>query len=518
MLSSRVSLFASCGSGVLLIAALTNPLFAQVSPTPGSSEQVKAIESRVKAAIKNTQLSVVSIARRPRDRVPTNQFAPMFGGVRPLDPLEDRDFVPDYFGTGVVIAPGGFVVTCAHVLGNPRENDYFVWCNGLPSRARVIAGARQDAAPSEDSEVGGIATARVLASDPFSDLAVLQVDSRELQPIELGDGSKITKGQFVVALGNPDAIARDGVPSASWGIVSNLKRFAPQRSSDPQATRQTIHAFGTLIQTDARLSPGTSGGALIDLDGKLVGITTSLSALRGDGRSAGFAIAVDGLFSRVIDSLRSGRLPEYGFLGIQPEDLPIAARQDGRRGAVVRSVLPGMPGEKAGLRANDVIVRVGDVDIGSRFDLFRELSRASVRSDVRLVVTRLDRPEVSRSLRARLSKKPATSPQLAYAVNAPAAWRGMTVDYITALPAELLVTGIAAGGRGRASVAVFDVEPNSAVWRAGVRPGDLVRSVAGQVVEGPDGFRAIVASQNGAVQIQIIRSGGVENRITVAAP
>ena len=199
-------------------------------------------------------------------------------------------------------------------------------------------------------------------------------------------------------------------------------------------------------------------------------------------------------------------------------DLPLSERQLGRRGAVVRSVLPGMPGEQAGLRANDVIVRVGDVDIASRFDLFRELSRANVSSDIKLVVTRPDRPGIRRSLQARLSKKPAASPELAYAVNAPAAWRGMTVDYVTALPPELLVTGIAAQGRGRANVAVFDVEPNSSVWRAGVRPGDLIRSVAGQFVEGPDAFRTFVASHGGVVQMEVIRTNGVEKSVFVAVP
>lgn len=472
--------------------------------------EVQAIEASVKTAIEKAQLSVVAIARVPRDRAPATQFAPMFGRGLPLDPMSDESFVPDYFGSGVVLSVDGYIVTCAHVLGDPRENDYFVWCNRLPYRARVIAAA--------DPRSDGIVAGKVLGSDPFSDLAVLKIDAQGLQAIEIGDGEELTKGQFVVALGNPDAIAHDGVASASWGIVSNLKRFAPERASDPQSSRQTIHSFGTLIETDARLATGTSGGALIDLDGKMVGLTTSLSALRGDGRSAGFAIAADSLFSRVVESLRSGRLPEYGFLGIQPEDLPVAERQRGRRGAVVRSVLPGMPGERAGLRPNDVIVKVGDVSIGSRFDLFRELSRASVNSNVQLVVTRLDRQELTRSLEARLSKKAATSPKLAYAANAPAAWRGMTVDYITALPPELLVTGVAAQARGEINVAVFDVEPNSAVWRAGVRPGDLIRSVSSQAVESPESFRSLVALLDGTVQMRVIRTNGVEQTISVAAP
>ena len=126
---------------------------------------------------------------------------------------------------------------------------------------------------------------RIKATDPRTDLAVLEVatpkpNADDFVPIRFGDGAKLKKGQFVVALGNPYAIARDGQVSASWGIVANLSRKAA-----PSATVDTahepprmLHQFGTLIQTDARLNLGTSGGALIDLHGDMVGLTTSQAA------------------------------------------------------------------------------------------------------------------------------------------------------------------------------------------------------------------------------------------------
>ena len=144
-----------------------------------------------------------------------------------------------------------------------------------------------------------------------------------LQPITFGDAATLKKGQIVIALGNPYAIARDGQPSASWGIISNLQRQAPspRDGTRPSDGRETLHHFGTLIQTDARLELGTSGGALVNLKGEMIGLTTSLAALSGYERPGGFAIPVDDDFRRALETLKTGRLPDYGFLGVAPRTL-----------------------------------------------------------------------------------------------------------------------------------------------------------------------------------------------------
>src|SRR5207253_7102267 len=125
--------------------------------------------------------------------------------------------------------------------------------------------------------------ATVKAADPWFDLALLKVEGAGLKPISFGDGHSVKKGAFVIALGNPYAIARDGKPSASWGIISNLQRQAPPPRTATRASdgRETLHHYGTLIQTDARLELGTSGGALVNLKGEMIGLTTSLAALSG---------------------------------------------------------------------------------------------------------------------------------------------------------------------------------------------------------------------------------------------
>src|SRR5262249_42495116 len=134
----------------------------------------------------------------------------------------------------------------------------------------------------------------------------------------------VRKGQIVIALGNPYAIARDGSASATWGIVSNISRqaMAEGEPTDSEARRnETIHHLGTLIQLDARLDLGTSGGALLNLQGELIGMTTSLAAIVGYEKSAGFAIPFDDSMKRIIESLRQGKEVEYGFLGVTPGEI-----------------------------------------------------------------------------------------------------------------------------------------------------------------------------------------------------
>ena len=291
-------------------------------------------------------------------------------------------------------------MTCAHVLDDPRRHSYYVWLDRRCYTAEVVGLAAQP-----------------LASDPFSDLAVLKIEASQLSPIQLS-ASRPRKGQFVVALGNPYALARDGQVSASWGIVANLNRVAPRESDSP--LNESIHQLGTRVQTDLRLAVGSSGGALVTLRGELGGLTTALVAQRGYEQSAGLAIAADEFFERVVASLRQGRQPEYGFLGIQPENLREPERARGLRGARVSMVIPGLPGSQAGLREGDVIVQVGEQPIGNRNDLFRAQQGAH-RDQAQLLVHR-SRPGSNAqvlNLEAELAKKYLASNRPAFSLHGP---------------------------------------------------------------------------------------------------
>src|SRR5207237_2028334 len=151
---------------------------------------------------------------------------------------------------------------------------------------------------------------------------------------------------------------RDGSPSASWGIVSNLRRRAPLSESELKEELQSdkpLNQFTTLIQTDARLNLGCSGGALIDLDGRLVGLTTALAAITGSETAGGYALPLDESLGRIIDVLARGEEVEYGFLGV-------GFNRAGRGGLSVE-VVPGSPAERAGIVKDDVILSVNGTPI-----------------------------------------------------------------------------------------------------------------------------------------------------------
>jgi serine protease Do len=457
---------------------------------------VSALESATTSAISKAERSVVAISRVRTDQVARAQLDNLRNRVS-LQITEDptsEDYVPQFFGSGVVVSHDGFIVTCAHVLDDPARFRYYVWLDHRCYSAKVVAKS---------------ATAQ--AADPFSDLAVLKIDADDLQAITLAK-EPVKRGQFAIALGNPYAIARDGQASASWGMIGNTQRFAPK--DDEGLPAETIHQLGTLIQTDLRLAVGSSGGALINLHGDMVGLTTGLVAGRGWEQSAGFAIATDDFFRQVVDTLKQGKQPEYGFLGIQPENLRAYEKEQGLSGARVSLVIPGLPGSLAGLRDGDVISQVDDTAIRSRNDLFRELSKVPTGRKTKLVVQRVRGSGTPQTmhLEAELTKKFLATNRPAYSLHGPPVWRGAQVEYQSAIAGELERIAVASTGP---RVAFLSVSPDSACWRAGLRAGFGIVTVAGSKVETPAQFHELVAQRPAEVELVVVTSTGKQILVKV---
>ncbi len=212
---------------------------------PTELDVASAIEQVLADSIARCEKSVVAIARVVGNDPLAVDVQPDFFGRKPSP--ADPEFRASTFATGVIVGPG-LVLTNQHVLAA-----------GAPTDSYFITTISKRFYP-----------ARIKASDPRSDMAVLEVigkfPAEDFAVMPLGEGSKLRKGQIVIALGNPYAIARDGQASASWGIVANLQLKAPPSSDE--RPRSTLHHYGTLIQTDAKLNLGTSGGALLNLKGE----------------------------------------------------------------------------------------------------------------------------------------------------------------------------------------------------------------------------------------------------------
>ena len=291
----------------LAVALAASALHAQ---EPSGLGAAAAIENALVQSIASAEKSVVAVARVRKEQggdsvrleLRPDAFGRRLSIGSPPSPT-DPSFVPNEYGTGVVVDRRGLILTACHVLGDENDNYY------------VTAADRR------------VYRAWIKAADPRSDLAVLSIDgtdmaSANLIPIRMGNAATLRKGQIVVTLGNPYAIARDGQSSAGWGIVSNLGRKAPPLPDETDISgKTTLHHFGGLIQTDARLHLGTSGGPLLNLRGEMIGLCVSSAATAGYESSAGYAIPVDATFRRVLDALKQGREAEYGFLGIRPFNL-----------------------------------------------------------------------------------------------------------------------------------------------------------------------------------------------------
>ena len=493
----------------LFVAVMSVVLVGAVSPAVvlaqdavSDLDAALALQDTLATAIERAEKSVVAIARvrrdaePPRARFEDGRFIPPDEESDPLSP----DFIPNDFAAGVVVDRGGLILTNYHVLGEIDKNDYYVWVAGKPYEAR----------------------ASVEAADPWTDMAVLRIEADDLEPITLGDSSSLKKGHIVITLGNPYGIARDGRVSAGWGIVSNLARKAPPLPSNDRLSsgKETLHHYGTLIQTDAKLNLGTSGGALVNLKGEMVGLTTSLAALSGYERSAGFAIPVDDTFRRTLEQLKKGRLVEVGFLGVAPQHLAAQDRRDGQTGARVSQVVPGTPAARAGIRPGDVITQVNRSAIDDANALLREVSSMPAGSRAVLNVTRGRTGDLvgsTREVTVTLGKKYVSETRPAFARNAPQPWRGMSVDYATALPMSQLherAWDIDPAG----CIAVIDVVPDSPAWKAGMRPWTFVSHVGSSRVETPQEFYAAVATANGGVRLRIAAGRGGEPRTVSVAP
>lgn len=453
---------------------------------PKDLDALEALEKSLTQAIAQAEGGVVAVARFRKDDANPSAGVPGRPGLnRPgieIDPERTRpDSVPHDFGSGVVVDSKGLILTTYHVAGDARGSEYVVWIGKKPYPAQVRA------------------------ADPWLDLAVLKIDATDLTTLPLADGASVRKGQFVIALGNPYAIARDGQPSASWGIISNLARPAPLGAERAPASeeRGTLHHYGNLIQTDAKLELGASGGALINRKGELIGLTVSLAALSGYDRSGGFAIPVDEDFRRALETLKAGRVPDYGFLGVSPTFLTAAERRQGRHGARILDVVPATPAARAGLAPGDVITHIGGNAIADDLDLIRQVGGKFADSQTVFTLERggaQGRPGRVLEVNVLLSKKRSTPDRPIYREVADPLWRGLRVDYATAAE-QFREQSRDLDPEG--CLAVMEVEKDSPSWQAGLRPGDFISFVGRNRVSTPKQFTAAVAGASGPVAVRL---------------
>ena len=477
------------------------------------------LEAEVVEAIQTAESSVVSVARvkTPVEESESGEFdqrrSPLDDPLNPLSP----EFVPAQFGSGVLIAREG----------HPDER--LVLTNYHVCIDRFPVGDSSEARPTFFVRTGGgfAGYARIRAADARSDLAVLEflqdwtdAERKRSPAIKFAARSPVRKGQLVVALGNPYAIGRDGSASAAFGVVGNLIRRpgVRRRPGLPEPAKdETIYQLGGLLHLDVRQHLGTSGGALINRQGELIGLTSSMAALDGYEKSAGFAIPMDEFARRAVLELASGWEVDYGLLGVQTSYVSGTARDRLREVAgrsvapQIDSVIPNSAAGQAGMKRGDVVLSVNGREVSSPIDVTREVGRMSPATQIDLKVWRPSGGGAELNLKVQVGKWPIDDEKGIIATRSRfPAFRGVKVDYSTARRRYL------SGFEYVLGVLVVEVAPGSVADSARIRAGDFISHVNGQPVRTPAEFHDRTGKVEGELNLQLADHRGPVRSVVLA--
>ncbi|MBH1987434.1 MAG: trypsin-like peptidase domain-containing protein [Burkholderiales bacterium] len=329
-------------------APLPDATVSVASNVPGrSASQAAAGFSDAARQAAPTVVSVVTASTARRNPHRSDPWFRYFFG-------EQNDQPQSGIGSGVIVSPEGYVLTNNHVVD--RMDDIEV----------MLTDGRK-------------AKAKVIGTDPETDLAVLKIDLERLPAITLGNSESLLVGDAVLAIGNPFGVGQ----TVTSGIVSALGR-----------NQLGINTFENFIQTDAAINPGNSGGALVDTHGHLVGINTAIYSRSGGNMGIGFAIPVS-TARHVMDSLiRDGRVTR-GWIGVEPRDLTPEIVEtfnlQTREGVLITGVLRDGPAARGGLKPGDVVTEVGGSRVNSTAQLLNAVAALKPGEPAQVKVQRGDK-------------------------------------------------------------------------------------------------------------------------------
>jgi len=428
--------------------------------------------------VKKVLPTVVNISSSKVSKVPTEFF-----GQLPDDPMFRQFFGDDSnrrfrtprqaperreqgLGSGVVMTQDGYILTNNHVV------------DGASTVTVTLADKREF-------------KAKVIGTDPKTDIAILKIDAANLPSITIADSSKVRVGDYALAVGDPFGVGQ----TVTMGIVSATGR-----------SHLGIEDYEDFIQTDAPINPGNSGGALVNDRGELIGINTAIIAHGSEGNQGiGFAIPAN-MARNVMEQIVEHGKVTRAYLGIVPQDVtPDIAKQFGEkeaRGALVADVSAGSPAQKSGLERGDIILDVNGKPVADSNELRMTISMMAPDSDAKLKVLRNgSEREIEVKLDAMPTERASKSADKSDN-SANGALSGVSVDNLDAQSASDL--GLSPNTKG---VVVTNVDPSSEAAEAGLRRGDVIQEVNRQPVKNTFDFERAMRSSKDKPLLLVNRNG-----------
>jgi len=429
--------------------------------------------------VKKVLPTVVNIASSKVSKVPTEFFGqlpddPMFRQF--FDDNSNRGFrtprqAPEQrekgLGSGVVMTQDGYILTNNHVV------------DGASNVTVTLADKREF-------------KAKVIGTDPKSDIAVIKIDATNLPSMTIADSSKVQVGDYALAVGDPFGVGQ----TVTMGIVSATGR-----------SHLGIEDYEDFIQTDAAINPGNSGGALVNDRGELIGINTAIIAHGSQGNQGiGFAIPAN-MARNVMEQIVEHGKVTRAYLGIVPQDVtPDIAKQFGEkeeRGALVSDVSVGSPAQKSGLERGDIILDVNGKPVADSNALRMTISMMAPDSDAKLKVLRNgSEREIAVKLSAMPTEQAAANSEDKFNSSASSALSGVSVENLDAQSANEL--GLSPNTKG---VVVTNVDPSSEAAEAGLRRGDVIQEVNRQPVKNTSDFERAMRSSKDKPLLLVNRNG-----------
>jgi len=391
------------------------------------------------------------------------QLRPELGDQGPDDGDEPRTRRRGGVGSGFIISSDGYIITNHHVVASAESITVT-----LSDRREFLA--------------------HVIGTDELSDMALLKIEAQDLRPVRFGDSENVRVGEWVLAIGSPFGLEF----SAAVGIVSAKARSVPSRGTAN---------YVSFIQTDVAINQGNSGGPLFNLAGEVIGINAQILSSTGGSNGISFAIPSN-MALDVVEQLRESGTVNRGLLGVMIKDVDQGLAESfgmsTPRGAFVDDVQADSPAARAGILANDIIVRMNDKDIGSSAQLPYYVGQVRPGNEAMLTVVR-DRQELR--VPVTVGSLPGTDLASVQAPLEPPRGNTLSLD-VAGLEGEL-PPGVESGG------VVIEETRDGPARRAGLSSGDVIVSLNHQTVDNMDDFDRIVSElpSRGYVPVRIVRNG-----------